>query len=179
MIIKSIVTIVFVAAIVAAHQQEFSDADVVTRSSRNPLNIAKDFLNTQGNLLSDLGYKKELVLFRSLTIEELLEKCKDQENQRKMVYVGGSKRQDASDRYNEHKNEDRFHGTFYWAPVEPGIVSPFHPCYFNGAQPVVSVVKLCENYLLSKCPGPKQNNKQSNLSHLTTKGSVYMIVGSN
>ena len=182
MMIKSIVTIVFVATIVAGRQEQFlDDEDVVDRSLKNSLNFAKDVVSAPGSLLPGFGNKEEKLVFSgNITLEKLLEKCNDEGNQEKMVYVGATTR-NAAERYNEHKREKKYFGEFYSATVEPGVVTMFHPCYFFGTTPVVSVVKLCENYLLNKCPGPKKNNKQrtSNLGHFTKEGSVYIIVGSN
>ena len=89
--IKSFVTIVIVATIVAGHQQKFSDDDVVVKTRQN----------------------NEV----QTTFEQLKKVCEDVKQKDKIDYVGGSKYVYGADRCMKGEHGTRWTGTCYWAVV--------------------------------------------------------------
>ena len=149
MMIKSVLTIVFVATIVAGHQQQLSDEDVV--------------VNTRGGFINSIP----------VNINLLLQRCNLHNLWRnKPVYVGGSGSTDGSKRCKQHENDKPpMSGTCYWAEV----TTPVKGCE-NGVMKESTPLRQCETYLLQKCFGERNNQTTSNLRHGNPTGSVYIIV---
>ena len=150
MIIKLIVTIVFVATIVAGRQQQFSDdEDVIVKTRRGlifPVQLNINLLLQQCNVYNFWGNKP--------------------------LYVGGSKFQDGAKRCKQHETDKvPKSGTCFWAPVTKSVKE----CE-KGVKEDSTPLRQCETYLLQKCIGQRNIQTTSNLPHKEITGSVYIIV---